>query len=165
LPQTEVNGPEESGLKKQHALLLCRSRDDGMAAPKILLVDDEGLMLALYKAHIERAGYRLVTAKSGEEGLEVAPREMPDLIVMDVIMTGMSGLAALRELKNKEATKGIPVVIVTAAVSQQHDAARQESALSGAIRFLTKPISPSQLLAEIQQILPIPQSQPSERRK
>ena len=43
-----------------------------MAAPKILLVDDEGLMLALYKAHVERAGYQLFTAKSGEEAIEVA---------------------------------------------------------------------------------------------
>jgi twitching motility two-component system response regulator PilH len=136
-----------------------------MAAPKILLVDDEGLTLALYKAHIERAGYQLITAKSGEEGLEVAAREMPDLIVLDVIMTGMSGLAALRALKSNEATKSIPVIITTAAVNQQHAAARRESELGGAVRFLTKPISSPQLLAEIRQVVPIPQNNPSEGRK
>jgi len=135
-----------------------------MAAPKILLVDDEGLMLALYKAHIERAGYQLATAKSGEEGLEAAVREMPDLIVMDVIMTGMSGLAALRALKTNDITKSIPVIIMTAAVSQQHAAARRESELGGAVRFLTKPISPPQLLAEIRKVVPIEQSNPSEGR-
>ena len=136
-----------------------------MAAPKILLVDDEGLMLALYKAHIERAGYQLATAKSGEEGLEAVGHEMPQLIVMDVIMTGMSGLAALRALKTNDATKSIPVIIMTAAASQQQAAARRESELGGAVRFLTKPISPPQLLAEIRKVLPIPQSDPSEGRK
>ena len=134
-----------------------------MAAPKILLVDDEGLMLALYKAHVERAGYQLFTAKSGEEAIEVATRELPDLIVMDVIMTGMSGLAALRELKIAQPTTAIPVIIVTAAVS--HHATRKEAELAGATRFLTKPISPAQLLAEIRQIVPLPQSPLPEDRK
>lgn len=136
-----------------------------MAAPKILLVDDEGLMLALYKAQIERAGYQLVTAKSGEEAIEIALRELPNLIVLDVILTGMSGLAALRELKSNEATKAIPVIIITAAVSQQYEAARRESVMGGAARFLTKPISPPQLLNEIRQLVPISQENPPPGRK
>jgi twitching motility two-component system response regulator PilH len=135
-----------------------------MAAPKILLVDDEGLMLALYKAHVERAGYQLLTAKSGEEGIDLAARELPELIVMDVIMTGMSGLAALRELKTSEVTKAIPVIIITAAAG--HTASKKEAEMGGAIRFLTKPISPSQLLAEIGQVVPLPsQSKPSQTGK
>jgi CheY-like chemotaxis protein len=136
-----------------------------MAAPKILFVDDEGLMLALYKGYIERAGYQLATASSGEEGVELAAREMPDLIIMDVIMQGMSGLAALRALKTNGATKAIPVVILTAAVSKQYEAARRESASGGAARFLTKPISPSQLLAEIQKLVPLQGQPPAENRK
>ena len=136
-----------------------------MAAPKILFVDDEGLMLALYKGYIERAGYQLATASSGEEGVELAAREMPDLIIMDVIMQGMSGLAALRALKTNDATKAIPVIIVTAAVSKQYEAARRESTSGGAARFLTKPISPSQLLAEIQKIVPLQNPPPTENRK
>lgn len=136
-----------------------------MAAKKILLVDDEGLMLALYKGYLERAGYQLATAGSGEEGLELAAREMPDLIIMDVIMQGMSGLAALRALKTNDATKAIPVIIVTAAVSKQYEAARRESTTGGAARFLTKPISPHQLLAEIQKIIPLQDKPPAEKRK
>jgi twitching motility two-component system response regulator PilH len=136
-----------------------------MAAKKILLVDDEGLMLALYKGYLERAGYQLATATSGEEGLELAAREMPDLIIMDVIMQGMSGLAALRALKTNDATKAIPVIIVTAAVSKQHEAARRESTTGGAARFLTKPIGPQQLLAEIQKIIPLQDKPPAEKRK
>ena len=136
-----------------------------MAAPKILLVDDEGLMLALYKAHLERAGYQLATAKSGEEGVELAARDKPDLIVMDVIMQGMTGLAALRALKTNDATKAIPVIILTAAVSQQYEAARRESTSGGAARFLTKPISPLQLLTEIQKIVPLQNPPPAQSRK
>jgi CheY-like chemotaxis protein len=136
-----------------------------MAAPKILLVDDEGLMLALYKGYIQRAGYQLVTASSGEEGLEVAARETPDLIIMDVIMQGMSGLAALRALKTNDTTKAIPVMIITAAVSKQYEAAHRESTTGGAARFLTKPISPGQLLAEIQKILPLQDQPPAQNRK
>jgi CheY-like chemotaxis protein len=130
-----------------------------------LLVDDEGLMLALYKGYIQRAGYQLVTAGSGEEGLEVAAREMPDLIIMDVVMQGMSGLAALRALKTNDTTKPIPVIILTAAVSKQYEAARRESTTGGAAKFLTKPISPSQLLAEIQKIIPLQNQPPAQNRK
>jgi CheY-like chemotaxis protein len=130
-----------------------------MAAPKILLVDDEGLMLALYKPHVQRAGYQLLTAKSGEEAIETAGRELPDLIVMDIIMTGMSGLAALRELKIGEVTKAIPVVIITSAVG--HTTAMKEAEMAGAIRFLTKPISPSQLLSEIGRVVALPKTNPS----
>jgi len=138
---------------------------DGMAAPKILLVDDEGLMLVLYKVHLERAGYQLATANSGEEGVELAAREMPDLIVMDVIMQGMSGLAALRALKTNDATKAIPVIIVTAAADRSLEAARRESASGGAARFLSKPISPQQLVAEIQKIVPSQNKPPAADRK
>jgi|SRR5215831_301577 len=136
-----------------------------MAAPKILLVDDEGLMLLLYKAHIERAGYQLATATSGEEGVEFAARERPDLIVMDVIMQGMTGLAALKELKTNESTKAIPVIIVTAAVSKQYEIARRESAAAGAAGFLSKPVSPPKLLAEIQKIVPLQNQPPAQNRK
>jgi CheY-like chemotaxis protein len=133
-----------------------------MAAPKILLVDDEGLMLALYKGYIERAGYQLVTAKSGEEAIEMAASERPNLIVMDVIMQGMSGLAALRALKTNETTDTIPVMILTAAVDQQRAAARRESVLGGAVRFLTKPITPAKLLDEIRFALSTPQGDTSD---
>ena len=68
----------------------------------------------------------------------------------------MSGLAALRELKMSETTKAIPVIIITAAVS--HATTRKEAELGGAVRFLTKPISPPQMLAEIRQVVPLSDS-------
>ena len=124
-------------------------------APKILIVDDELLMRMLYKGHIEKAGYQLITAKSAEEGVALAKAEKPALVVLDVIMTGADGLAALRELKANDETKDIPVIIFTASISQAHHETRQESATAGAALFLTKPISPTQLVAEISRLVPI----------
>jgi CheY-like chemotaxis protein len=121
---------------------------------KILVVDDEALMSLLYRNHIERAGYSLISASSGVEALELAQREKPRLIVMDIIMEEMDGLAALRELKKNSDTSQIPVIIITANVTS-HYAARNESQASGAAGFLTKPLSPAQLLKEIQRLAPL----------
>jgi CheY-like chemotaxis protein len=122
---------------------------------KVLIVDDDPLMHLLYKNQLERAGYQLISAKDGAEALEVAARELPQIIVMDIIMTQMDGLAALRELKKKQETKVIPVVIATASVSA-HQATRRECENSGAAGFLTKPFSPAQLLVEIRRLVPEP---------
>jgi CheY-like chemotaxis protein len=119
---------------------------------RVLIVDDEPLMHMLYKSHLEKAGYQLLSAKTGEEGLVMAKAEKPAVIIMDVILPGIDGLAVLRELKNEEATKNIPVIVITAAVSQQHHATRQEATAGGAALFMTKPISPAQLVSEIQKL-------------
>ena len=122
--------------------------------PKVLLVDDEPLMRLLYKRHIEKAGYQFLTAKSAQEGLLIAQAEKPGVVVLDVMLSGPSGLAALRRLKAHDETKSIPVIIFTSAMSQ--DATRQEADLSGATLFLTKPISPERLVNEIKRLVPIP---------
>lgn len=119
---------------------------------KILMVDDEPLMHLLYKNHLERGGYQMLTAQDGTEALELAQRELPQLIIMDILMKNMDGLAALRALKKNEATKAIPVIVITAQVSAHH-ASRQEAEAAGAALFLTKPFSPSQLLASIHGVL------------
>jgi CheY-like chemotaxis protein len=124
--------------------------------PKVLIVDDEVLMHLLYKSHIEKAGYQMISAKSGEEVLAIALAEKPAVIIMDVMLPGKNGLGVLRELKTDDRTKTIPVIVITAAVSQQHHATRQESVASGAALFMTKPISPAQLLNEISRLAPVP---------
>src|SRR2546421_11230204 len=97
----------------------------GFMPNKVLIVDDAPLMGVLYKNELERAGYELVTAEDGAEVVEVAIREKPQVIFMDIIMAQMDGLAALRELKKGEETKEIPVVITTASVSA-HQATKKE---------------------------------------
>jgi CheY-like chemotaxis protein len=119
---------------------------------QILVVDDDQLMHRLFKHHLERAGYQMLSAMNGQEALEIATRQPPQLIVMDIMMPNVDGLAALRELKKVDATKSIPVIIITA---NSHNLTRKESAICGAAIFLTKPFSPAQLLTEIQRLVPI----------
>jgi CheY-like chemotaxis protein len=93
----------------------------------------------------------MVSAMNGREALDLAARQPPNLIVMDIMMPDIDGLAALRELKKNDATKSIPVIIITANSNQL---AKQESANSGASIYLTKPFSPTQLLNEIRRLVP-----------
>ena len=134
---------------------------DTFMPEKVLIVDDEALMHLLYRNHLERAGYQLLAAKDGQEALAVASQERPQVIVMDVFMKGMDGMAALRELKRSNATKDTPVIIVTAQVAAHH-AARREAEAAGAALFLSKPFSPAQLLAAIQQVSSGPASPAAE---
>jgi len=120
---------------------------------KILLVDDDMLMHMLYRPHLERAGFELISVKNGREALETAVREAPCLILMDIMMPETDGLTALRELKKDDATKSIPVIIITANLGAAATS-RKESASSGAASFLTKPLSPAQLIDEIRRLLP-----------
>ncbi len=118
---------------------------------QILVVDDDQLMHKLFQHHLERAGYQMLSAMNGREALEIAFREIPGLIVMDVMMPDVDGLAALRELKKADATKSIPVIVITA---NGHHLTRKESETCGAAIFLTKPFSPTQLLNEIRRLVP-----------
>ena len=118
---------------------------------QILVVDDDQLMHMLVEHHLEGAGYRMLSAMSGQEGLEMANREQPALVVMDVMMPDVDGLAVLRELKRMDATKPIPVIIIT---SNRHALMQKEAENAGAAFFLTKPFSPTQLLHEIRRLVP-----------
>ncbi len=118
---------------------------------KILVVDDEPIVQRLLQRHLERAGYEMVSATNGREALDLAAREGPQLIVMDIMMPEMDGLTALRQLKKTEGTRAIPVIMITA---NSHIVTRQESESAGAALFLTKPFSPLQLVTEIRRLLP-----------
>lgn len=117
---------------------------------KILVVDDEPYVHKLLQHHLERAGFEMVSAKSGLEAIEVAAREVPQLIVMDIMMPQMDGLMAIKQLKANEVTKAIPIIAITA---NTHVISQQEAESSGATMFLTKPFSPAQLLTEIQRLV------------
>lgn len=120
-------------------------------AYKVLVVDDDPFMHRALGQYLERAGYQVSKAHNGRQALELVARDLPDLIVMDVRMEEMDGLTALRHLKESETTKAVPVIVTT--VNADH-LTQLESEVSGAARFLTKPFSPAQLLAEIKRLLP-----------
>jgi CheY-like chemotaxis protein len=120
-------------------------------ALKVLVVDDEPLFQRLVQHHLERAGFVALNAANGRLAIEVAERESPCVIVMDVMMEDMDGLSALRQLKKSDKTRPIPVIMVTAS---EYQITRREAEASGAACFMTKPFSPAQLLMSIRRLLP-----------
>src|SRR5207253_513836 len=105
---------------------------------------------------LEKAGYQLLTAGTAEQGLAMIQNDKPALIILDVILPAIDGLAALRKLKADEQTKTIPVIIITAATSQEHYATLREAMTCGAAAFLTKPFGPDKLVSEIKRLLSVP---------
>lgn len=121
--------------------------------PKILIVDDDPIVHMLYKRHLEREGFELLMARNGVEALTVVAETKPDLIVMDVMMPAKDGISALRELKQNEATRNVPVIVITANVSE-YSTSTQEAKIGGAESLLTKPLSPAKLVAEVLKFFP-----------
>lgn len=121
---------------------------------KILIVDDDPVMHLLYRGVLEKAGYQFASASTAQGLLPICEKEKPDLVLMDVMMPGFDGISALRDLRKREATKNVTVVVITANVSE-HATFRREAEAAGAMGFLTKPFSPQQLLAEVQKHLPL----------
>ena len=119
-------------------------------AHRVLIVDDEPHMLRLTELSLKKGGFEILIGHNGREALEIAAREQPDLIVMDVVMPELDGLTALQQLKENPVTAAIPVIMLT---MRGQTMARQQAVESGAAIYITKPYSPSQLLAEAKRIL------------
>lgn len=117
----------------------------------ILVVDDDPITQRVLQHYLARSGYQILSATNGREAIDLAKRELPQLILLDVMMPEMGGLTALRQLKDTESTKSIPVIIVTV---QASPVTQLEAEASGAALFMTKPFSPTQLLAGIKRLLP-----------
>ena len=119
----------------------------------ILVVDDDPVVHWVLGRFLEGSGYQLARANSGREALELAARDLPQLIILDVLMPEMGGLAVLRQLKNAEATKAIPVIVLTNLAQRT---TRLEATASGADLFLSKPFTEAQLVTALRQLLPKP---------
>src|SRR5260221_583529 len=128
-----------------------QSQQAGVAPEKVLIADDDPIVHSLYRRSLERAGYQVIWAANGREAIEIASRELPRVVIMDVMMPKMDGLNALRELKKADATKSMPIVVITA--NQLYDVCRQEAEQAGAALFLTKPFSPARLLEQLADLL------------
>ncbi len=120
-----------------------------MAIQKILVVDDSATDRLYLTEILENNGFEVVTATSGEESLQLAESESPDLILMDIVMPGMTGFEATRKLTKNALTSHIPIVICSGKASVTD---RPWGMRMGAKECLAKPISPADLLAFIDQI-------------
>lgn len=120
----------------------------------ILVVDDEPTNLRVLKKMLE-GHYLLTFAKSGEEALRLVKRDLPDLILLDVMMPNMSGFEVCKHLKSELITKPIPVIFVTA-LSDEVDEAKGFEA--GAVDYITKPVSPSIVKARVKTHLSLVQA-------
>jgi two-component system response regulator MtrA len=118
---------------------------------KVLVVDDDPIMHRVLRLYLQRNGYHMITANNGRQALELAEREQPQVIVLDVRMPEMGGLPALRKLKESQSTKSIPVIVLTVHADRM---THMESQISGAAAFLAKPFRPAELLAEIKRLSP-----------
>lgn len=119
-------------------------------AKKILVVDDEPDILESVKMRLEANGYEVATARSGSEGIKKAQAELPDLIVLDILMPDIDGGIVAEELKNKPATKDIPIIFLTCIVKEEE--AQNRSSIGGNV-FVAKPFKPEELLDKIRGIL------------
>ncbi|MEN3311586.1 MAG: hypothetical protein V7645_915 [Actinomycetota bacterium] len=116
----------------------------------ILVCDNEEILRGLVRASLDGNGYTLVEARDGVEAVEQARLVRPDLILLDMMMPGQSGLEVLAELRRDPELRGIPVVMLTArAQVTDRDAAH----LAGADRFLAKPFSPLELDGVVKELL------------
>ncbi len=119
-------------------------------ANKILVVDDTPHNVKLLVDLLGAKGYEVVTAKSGEEALEKIAADMPDLVLLDVVMPGLSGYDVLRKLRDDERTKLLGVVIVTSLDAREE---KSKGFAAGANDFLSKPIDQTDLLLRVQNML------------
>jgi diguanylate cyclase (GGDEF)-like protein len=124
--------------------------------PIILIVDDNDDSRLTIRAALRKKNYALLEAKSGEEGVLIANEQNPDLIIMDVMMPGIGGYEALRQIKMGETTKHIPVLIVTALGSMDERIVALEAGAEG---LLAKPFDKVQLVEQIEILIGFYQSQ------
>ncbi|NOZ59459.1 MAG: response regulator [Euryarchaeota archaeon] len=117
---------------------------------KILLVDDEPEMRFITRKMLEKAGHTVVEACSGEECLARLEEELPDLILLDVMMPGDDGWEVCRKIKSQDRTRGIPVVMFTVRTEEED---MLESTSSGADAHINKPFERDELLGIISRIL------------
>lgn len=110
------------------------------------MVDDNLHNIKLVEAILGRAGYTVLAAADAETGLVLAGRECPDLVLMDIQLPGMDGLAATRQLKDNPTTKGIPVIAFTA-YAMKGD--REKMLAAGCDDYLAKPFGYKELLAKV----------------
>ena len=125
---------------------------------RILIVDDSPSQLLGIQRIVEKLGHESITAEDGAAGVEVAKRELPDMVLMDVVMPNLNGFQATRTLSREATTRHIPVILVT---TKDQDTDRMWGLRQGAKAYLTKPFSEDELAEVIERIFNAAEVPPS----
>ncbi len=121
-----------------------------MDRKKILLVDDSSTVLLMEKMILSKSPYDLVTASDGQEGLDKAVAERPDLILLDVVMPRMDGFEVCRRIRQRDEMRGVPVILVT---TRGELKSVETGYQSGCTDYITKPINGLELLSKVKNYL------------
>ena len=121
--------------------------------PKILICDDDPVILRLLEVNLELEGYDVVLAHDGEEAFEVAKVEKPDLVILDIMMPKMNGYEACEAIKGNESTKDTPIFFLSAK-AQASDIELGKS--YGVADYITKPFDPNDLLEAVERVVGTP---------
>ena len=116
----------------------------------ILIIDDSPTDIRVFTTLLERAAHHVTAVSTAEEGIERVRAQLPDLIIMDVIMPGMNGFQATRTLTRDPATAGVPIVMIT---TKSMETDRVWGLRQGARAFITKPVNEKELLGCINDLL------------
>jgi two-component system phosphate regulon response regulator PhoB len=117
---------------------------------RILVVEDERDISALVAYHLTKEGYRVRTAEGGQEALEAAGSERPDLVILDLMLPGFSGYDVLAEMRRRPGLADVPVVVLTA---RREETDRVRGLELGADDYVTKPFSPRELILRVAAVL------------
>lgn len=126
---------------------------------RILIVDDSPSQLLGIQRIVEKLGHESLTADDGAMGVEVAKRELPDMVLMDVVMPNLNGFQATRQLSRDASTRHIPVILVT---TKDQDTDRMWGLRQGAKAYLTKPFAEEELAELIERIFSTAEPPPAQ---
>lgn len=118
--------------------------------PRVLIVDDSPTEIFKMTEILNKNGFQVLTAENGEQGVAMAKAEQPDLVLMDIVMPGLNGFQATRQLSRDPDTSSIPVIIVT---TKDQETDRLWGQRQGAKGYLTKPVDARALIDEIRTVM------------
>jgi two-component system phosphate regulon response regulator PhoB len=121
-----------------------------MPSPKLLLVEDDQALAELLEYRFESEGYDVRTSADGDEALMLAAEDVPDLVILDWMIEGTSGIEVCRRLRRDKATAAVPIIMLTAREAEDD---RVRGLDTGADDYITKPFSPRELLARVAAVL------------
>src|SRR5207253_376704 len=124
--------------------------EEDLMTHRILVVDDEADITALVAYHLAKAGFRVSTANNGPDALKAAREERPDIVILDLMLPGVSGYDVLEELRRREETRDVGVILLTA---RREETDRIRGLTLGADDYLTKPFSPQELSLRVRGLL------------